>query len=376
MGLVERRARVPTPLTHAFFPSSSRYHSRCLKIARGKIKEEDKYTCPICDWRVKIPRDATRPKVEDLIDWRDEVPGLPFQPEEEEVLTEIIDNALTFRRHVQPFMDLAEPTSIESETQRFFLRKIEGAEILLSRETNHLRQVLHSYYRVVSEPPPVRDSSLSTRKPRPTKLQKLLAEHKVDRIEDLPEDARNRAQTLRRKQLHQEAVAAANAGSGGHPGGVGGPHHLPPLMGGGGGGAGDYAHLQSYYNFGHQTHHHHHHGGGGGGDHLAGLPGMTPHPINTDVGRNYSHSLHSASGSEVSSIKDTPTGAGHGSVGGGTPGGGDMALHPAFLGSPTQQQQQQQQQQGGDEAKGLGLMRQGGGGTWSAWSASPPQHGG
>ena len=44
------------------------------------------FTCPICDWRVKIPRDAARPKLEDLQAWQDELQDLPFQPEEEELL--------------------------------------------------------------------------------------------------------------------------------------------------------------------------------------------------------------------------------------------------------------------------------------------------
>ena len=62
------------------------YHGKCLKIARGKVKEDDKYTCPVCDHRVKIPRDATRPKLEDLQSWQDELETLPFQAEEEETL--------------------------------------------------------------------------------------------------------------------------------------------------------------------------------------------------------------------------------------------------------------------------------------------------
>ena len=55
-----------------------RYHYKCLKIARGKVKEDDKYTCPICDWRMKIPRDAARPKLEDLIALTDEISPLAF----------------------------------------------------------------------------------------------------------------------------------------------------------------------------------------------------------------------------------------------------------------------------------------------------------
>lgn len=185
------------------------YHGKCLKIARGKVKEDDKYTCPICDWRVMIPRDATRPKLEDLISWQDEIADLPFQPEEEEVLRKVIDNAQDFRNHIAVYCNPIMATASEAETQRFYLRKIEGAEILLAFETNFFRQELHKWSPVAPEPPPVLDVSKSTRKPRPTKLQKMLAQYGVEDPDDLPEDMRAKAVNLKRKAMHAEAAAAA-----------------------------------------------------------------------------------------------------------------------------------------------------------------------
>ncbi|KAI1103509.1 PLU-1-like protein [Jackrogersella minutella] len=185
------------------------YHGKCLKIARGKVKEDDKYTCPICDWRVKIPRDAARPKLEDLTAWQDEIPNLPFQPEEEEVLKKIIDNAQKFRDHIAAFCNPVLTTAAEAGDQRFYLRKIEGAEILLSFETNFFRQELHRWSPVAPEPPPVLDVSKSTRKPRPTKLQKMLAQYGVDDPDDLPENMKSKANSLKRKALNAEAAAAA-----------------------------------------------------------------------------------------------------------------------------------------------------------------------
>ncbi|KAL1835173.1 hypothetical protein VTK73DRAFT_6113 [Phialemonium thermophilum] len=152
------------------------YHGKCLKIARGKVKEDEKYTCPICDWRVKIPRDAARPKLEDLVAWQEEIQTLPFQPEEEELLRKIIDNAQAFRTHIQAYCNPILTTASEAETQRFYLRKIEGAEVLLVHETNFFRQELHKWSPVAPEPPPILECSRSTRKPRPTKLQKMLAQ--------------------------------------------------------------------------------------------------------------------------------------------------------------------------------------------------------
>lgn len=176
----------PASLAAHVCANLNRYHGKCLKIARGKVKDDDKYTCPICDWRVKIPRDAARPKLEDLQAWQDEIIGLPFQPDEEAILDKIINNAQDFRNHVAPFCNPIMATSEEAEVQRFYLRKIEGAEILLAYETNYFRQELHRWSPVAPEPPPVLESSKSTRKPRPTKLQKLMAQHGVDDPEALP----------------------------------------------------------------------------------------------------------------------------------------------------------------------------------------------
>ncbi|KAJ5995617.1 hypothetical protein N7481_002594 [Penicillium waksmanii] len=166
------------------------YHGKCLKIARGKVKEFDKYTCPICDWRQKIPRDAARPKLEDLQDWQAEIANLPFQPDEEEVLDSIVGKATAFRDFLHGFSNAACTTTEEVPTLIFYLRKIEGAEVLLAYETNFFRQEIHKWAPVAPEAPPILEQSLSTRKPRPTKQQKILAQFGVHRPEDLPEHLR------------------------------------------------------------------------------------------------------------------------------------------------------------------------------------------
>ena len=165
------------------------YHGKCLKIARGKVKEDDKYTCPICDYRLKIPRDASRPKLEDLQAWQDELDTLPFQPDEDDALGAIIDDAQTYRDFIKPIIHSDVPTTPEEvDTMRFHLRKIEGADILLSEETNFLRQELHKWAPVAPEPPPFIQQSASTRKPRPTKQQKLMAQLGITDPEDLPHE--------------------------------------------------------------------------------------------------------------------------------------------------------------------------------------------
>ncbi|KAL1970783.1 hypothetical protein VTN77DRAFT_2617 [Rasamsonia byssochlamydoides] len=182
------------------------YHGKCLKIARGKVKEFDKYTCPVCDWRRKIPRDAARPKLEDLQEWQAEIPNLPFQPDEEEVLDNIIKQASAFRDFLQSFTNAACTTTEEIPTLLFYLRKIEGAEVLLAYETNFFRQEIHKWAPVAPEPPPILEQSLSTRKPRPTKQQKIMAQLGVERPEDLPPHLRPKtSNAAKRKSLESSS---------------------------------------------------------------------------------------------------------------------------------------------------------------------------
>lgn len=150
------------------------------------MKEEDRYTCPICDYRLKIPRDATRPKLDDLLVWQDEIPQLPFQPEEEETLESIIDHGSKFREYVQQYMNPVMSSPDELTTQRFYLRKLEGADILLAEEINFFRQEVHKWAPVAPEPPPPINVSLSTRKPRPTKQQKLMNQLGLSSPSEIP----------------------------------------------------------------------------------------------------------------------------------------------------------------------------------------------
>lgn len=178
-----------------------RYHSKCLKIARGKFKPQDRYTCPVCDYRVKIPRDAARPKLEDLQAWQDKMTSLPFQPEEEDVLEDVVSKAQDFRDYIRPYINPVESDPEEIPTMRFYLRKIEGADILLASETNFLKQEIHKWAPVAPEPPPVIEVSLSTRKPRPTKEQKerkKMEELGISNPEELPEKFRVKLHTFRK----------------------------------------------------------------------------------------------------------------------------------------------------------------------------------
>lgn len=177
-----------------------------MKIARGKVKEEEDFVCPICDHRVKIPRDANRPKLEEIAALKDEIRTLPFQPEEQEVIQSIVEVGQAFREDMQQYIhpNPVMATPDEVPIMRFYLRKIEGADILLAEETNFFRQELYRFAPRAPEPPPIIEMSNSTRKPRPTKQQKLMAQHGVDNPDDLPEHVRQKATVGRKRQSTED----------------------------------------------------------------------------------------------------------------------------------------------------------------------------
>lgn len=104
-------------------------------------------------------------------------------------------------------------TAEEVPTQRFYLRKIEGAEILLSHETNFFRQELHKWRPVAPMPPPVLEASLSTRKPRPTKQQKEMSRLGITNPNDLPQHLRTKQHSFPKQRKSSDATS----GKGHHP---------------------------------------------------------------------------------------------------------------------------------------------------------------
>jgi hypothetical protein len=130
------------------------YHDKCLKIVRGNVNQDGKYACPVCDWKVGVPRDYARPTFEDLGRWREDLPKLSFQPEEHQILDKIIRDALAFRTHITVYCNSALSTASKPETQRFYLRKLMGAGILLAYETNFFRHQLHKQRSPFAPMPP------------------------------------------------------------------------------------------------------------------------------------------------------------------------------------------------------------------------------
>ncbi|WBW71133.1 histone demethylase (H3-trimethyl-K4 specific), Lid2 complex subunit Lid2 [Schizosaccharomyces osmophilus] len=164
------------------------YHAKCLKMSKKKLRQDEKFTCPVCDYRVEIPRLSNRPRLEDLQSLLRDVVLLPFKPKETDILENVVDLGTRFRQELQAFAhNPFSLTMAEVLLARFYLRKMEGAEILLADETNLFRQKLHECVPIAPTPPPVIGESKSTRKPRPTKRQRQIMKQVAEGV--LPESA-------------------------------------------------------------------------------------------------------------------------------------------------------------------------------------------
>ena len=106
---------------------------------------------------------------------------------------------------MRPYTNPIMATPEDVTTQRFYLRKIEGADILLAHETNFFRQELHKWAPVAPEAPPILAESKSTRKPRPTKQQKAMAQLGIENPNDLPPQYRTKQHSFAKSRKGSDA---------------------------------------------------------------------------------------------------------------------------------------------------------------------------
>ncbi|KAK9457741.1 PLU-1-like protein-domain-containing protein [Dipodascopsis uninucleata] len=149
------------------------YHSKCLKITRGKIKNYELYTCLVCDHRIQLPRDAVRPLLDNLVNWEVEGKNLPLRAEELDLIHSINDTAMKFKEFMRPLLAHRGNFVLgDVYYLKFFLRKLEGADICLAEEINFLRSEIHRLSPLTSEPPPrVEDILICRKYSRPPKLE-------------------------------------------------------------------------------------------------------------------------------------------------------------------------------------------------------------
>lgn len=151
-----------------------------------------------------------------MIALRNEIPSLPFQPDEEDTLDSIVNVAQNFREHMRQYVQvdsLLAPSHEEVPIMRFYLRKIEGADVLLAEETNFFSQELWRLVPLANQPPEIIETSSSTRKPRPTKVQKLMVKHGVQSEEELPAHLRSKPSGKRKSITDGGAGDSQTGGS-------------------------------------------------------------------------------------------------------------------------------------------------------------------
>lgn len=157
----------------------TRYHGKCLKFGRNKGKAySEKFVCPVCDWRVLINRELRRPRLEDLEEWLSQAFDLPLIADEIKLLEKIVNKGREFRKFVRPLVEGRIFDQLSLSEARFYLRKLEGAEILLVEELNMLRREVHRVNPIASSPPPPAEAyiPLVQKKPR-SKQAKYEAEN-------------------------------------------------------------------------------------------------------------------------------------------------------------------------------------------------------
>jgi hypothetical protein len=145
------------------------YHCKCLKFARGKSKQLDNYMCPVCDHNTQVPREFHCPKLEDIQEVVEDGAFLELNPDHFNVLTDLWRDALRFREFLQSELQWEEGMIVDKNVAkvRFYLRKLEGASVLLLNEYNQLKQLAWKLDQCCDGPPALVDSSNKTRKRKP-----------------------------------------------------------------------------------------------------------------------------------------------------------------------------------------------------------------
>lgn len=191
----------------------TRYHGKCLKFGRNKGKAySEKFVCPVCDWRVPITREAQRPRVEDLERWLNQAENLPLLPDEVSSLKNIVKKAREFRSALLPLLKgrIFDHTSLPEA--RFYLRKLEGAEVLLVDELNMLRREIHRLHPIAASPPPPADTpkTLVHRKPQSKQVK-----HEIEIFSVAPEPSQPGEATpspdVTKLQFQVQSTPAADA---------------------------------------------------------------------------------------------------------------------------------------------------------------------
>jgi hypothetical protein len=175
---------------------------KCLRINKKKFDQNEGWDCPICDWHKDIPRSTPRPSLSELTGWEESAMTLPFQPDELALVMKITATAKAWVASIQPFIQDRQRHTISR--CRFYLRKMEGAEVFLPNEYNLMRHFAHALAPVTATPPPVVAESKVIKKPRAKKPKPDAPQHDPDHRQFSPYDPHRPADIRMPQRIEQK----------------------------------------------------------------------------------------------------------------------------------------------------------------------------
>lgn len=132
------------------------YHSKCLKNAGVKTRSQEEFICHICDSHVPTQWKDYKPSLEEIEEVFQQSHWLPLQCPEVVLLQHVIQRSsevqekLTTRviRDQDP-----KASDISADEARYYLRRLEGLELVIPKMVDYFRQVIYSKDPVGSKPP-------------------------------------------------------------------------------------------------------------------------------------------------------------------------------------------------------------------------------
>ncbi|KAH3680329.1 hypothetical protein WICMUC_000396 [Wickerhamomyces mucosus] len=147
------------------------YHCKCLKVGRGKMKGVDKYICPICDYRITVPKEYNTPSLEDMENMTFEGSTLVIAPDDFEIVRKIYEATLQYKKFLETTVLSADGNLIQDLTLnelKFYVRKLEGSSVLINDHYNRLRYLIWERDPFCDTAPPIVDSGTKTKAKKKT----------------------------------------------------------------------------------------------------------------------------------------------------------------------------------------------------------------
>lgn len=139
------------------------YHSKCLKSVGLRTKSYESFICHVCDHHLETHWETYRPTLTELDVVFQQSHWLPLQCDELPVLQAIIHLVSEFENMMDDKVIKGvtpEDSKISADEARFYLRKLEGLELVLPSATNFFRQVIWNKDPVGDKPPPTAEETV------------------------------------------------------------------------------------------------------------------------------------------------------------------------------------------------------------------------